>query len=66
MICVHAYCNIYQRAMKGYVALERRMACSYKLKLLRDATSEEITARDDVCPICFLVIDVSKWHNICT
>jgi len=53
MMCLHAYFNIFQQAIKGWQTFLRRQGAAKKVGLLPVATERQIAERDDVCPICY-------------
>lgn len=69
---MHAYFNVYTRAVEGWKNFLLRRSAVRRLNSLKSATDEELEEYDDVCSICFdemISAKVTKcnhfFHSMC-
>ncbi|EDO49103.1 predicted protein, partial [Nematostella vectensis] len=53
IICIHAYFNVYSRALEGWNNFLCRLSAVRKVKSLQSATEEQLRLHNDICPICY-------------
>jgi hypothetical protein len=69
---MHAYFNVYSRALDGWKNFLLRRSAVRRLNSLESATDEQLKEYDDVCSICFDEMKSAKvtkchhfFHSLC-
>ncbi|KAK3851719.1 hypothetical protein Pcinc_041649 [Petrolisthes cinctipes] len=72
MMCVHAYFNIWCEAKNGWTVFMKRRTAVKKIDSLPEATTDQLSAHDDVCAICFQELQSARitrcnhyFHSVC-
>lgn len=72
VISMHAYFNVYKRAQEGWNNFLLRRNAVKRLNSLQWATEEQLEQLNDVCCICYEVLDRAKvtkcnhfFHSLC-
>lgn len=72
MMCIHAYFNIFVQAKEGWKVFMKRRTAVNKINLLKEATTEELEALNDVCAICYQELKTARvtscnhfFHSVC-